>query len=134
MKTKCYLFLCLLLLTIKCDSDDPDEELCEDAEVNSKEKCFDVFDKTIQAKGKYCCYIEYKLNEPSDDGESEGKGCQMFDEESYKNISGWIAEQQEGNDIEKVYVYCDAEHSESLSNSSSFLKLGLISLFAALLI
>ena len=58
----------------------------------------------------------------------------MFRKVEYENLTGWVDEQEKHDEIITVDVYCDKDHSISVSNLSTFLKLGLVSLFAILLI
>ena len=137
MKTTFFLLLCLLLLTVKCDSAEQEavRKLCEGASPKSKTDCFGYFNATIQKDYEwYCCYMEYKLkNKPSSGAgyTQEFKGCNKFDKDDYEDINAWKesikaeVKKDNNNEVETFEVVCD---------SSSFLKFGLVSLFAALLI
>ena len=151
MKTKFFLLLCLLLLTIKCEGDGqtqgdgsgPSEEdiirrLCnEDADKEkSKEDCINVYNTSISEKyDYYCCYIAGKIKE--DSKEQEIKTCQRLHKADLDDLETWkknfLADVDDGTEVLNFEIYCDEKHSTSYS-SSAFLKLGLVSLFAALLI
>ena len=140
MKKEFFLILCLLLLTIKCDSEkNAVKALCEENNENkSKDYCFGVYNETIKAKYNYtCCYLEAKLkNKPANGGIQEFKGCQRLHTDD--DLDAWKKEFKENaleddktNEFETLEIVCDTASS---SNLNGFLKLGLVSLFAALLI
>ena len=151
MKTKFFLLLCLLLLTIKCDGGEGDnnfeknksilKHICTRSDPENQEDCFGIFNETVQETYKmYCCYNEYKFkNKPSDEDDSqEFIGCDKIDKEEYDDLDAWFETlkanaKADNNEFVEFYYYCNKDKIINF-NSSTFLKLGLISLFAVLLI
>ena len=137
MKTKFFLVLCLLLLAIKCgeNKDDGfDTDKCEKAKYDKKENCFSAYNETEQAEGDghYCCYVDYKITKNREGEEEINKGCMDFSKDEYDDLDAWKKDVEENNEVEYLELYCNEEHSVTIS--SCFLKLGLVSLISALLI
>ena len=131
MKIKLLLVICLFLLTVKCDSDYDD--LCGDETTyTKKEDCISKLNETIIEKGNHCCYVDYKATKNREGKEEKYKGCMVFNNESYYDLEAWKKDVLENNEVEYGEVYCGKDKTVSLS--SCFLKLGLVSLFAILLI
>ena len=137
MKIQFFLLLCLFLLTIKCDNGEEDrlKKLCRGTtSPKNKGDCFSIFNTTVQKEFEmYCCYMEYKVkNEPSAGAEyvKEFKGCEKFDKDEYDDLDTFKENakadvKKDNNELLEMEIVCD---------SSAFLKLGLVSLLAALLI
>ena len=130
MRFKFFLVLCLLLLIVKCSDDEeeiPNEisNLCDgDIESTDKNECFKLFNETLK-KNYSCCYVEFKIK---NDEAASGQECMALTKEQTGKLDEIKAAAKEENkdlDYEKLEIVCD---------SSSLLKLGLVSLFAALLI
>ena len=144
MNFKSFLILCLLLLLIKCedpadgdgnnnnsthqnddgddDDDDDDygdlEDLCQKAKATSGSSCSEAFNETIK-KEFSCCYTEIK-----EKGKEEEKECHTLTKVQVNNLDEFKKGLKEENEYEKLEIDC----------ASAFLKIGLFSLFAALLI
>ena len=137
MKTKFLLIFCLLLLAIKCDEkrgDGVDYEKCENASSDNKENCFSAYNETDQATGEghYCCYADYKVTENRKGEIEEYKGCFGISKKDYDDLDAWKKDVEENNEVVYLELYCNEGHSVTIS--SCFLKLGLVSLISALLI
>ena len=120
MKSKFFLVLCLLLLIIKCEEDEGEDlgDLCENAEETSVSGCSKIFNETVQKEYR-CCYADYKVK-----GKNEEKGCVPVTKAQAEDLDKLKEELKEEEEYEKLEIDCD----------SAFLKIGLFSLLAALLI
>ena len=125
MKFNFFLILYLLILLIKfgeSDDDDVDqglEDLCQQAKPTSASSCSEAFNETIK-KEYSCCYTEIK-----EKGKDEEKGCHALTKAQVKDLDTFKKELKEEEGFEDLEIDCD---------SSAFLKIGLLSLFATLLI